>query len=301
MNGDGAPVGSGATVEVGAGRRLAVDTTGAPGGRPVLYLHGTPDSRLSRHPDGDAAARLGVEVLAVDRPGIGRSDPDPGRGLASVADDLATVLATTTAGRAGVVAWSAGAPYAVALAVRHAESVGHVVLVAPAVPITAYADPAVLDAGGPGRALFAEMASELPADEVASEVAPYMLPDPATPESVAALLDAETDAGRAADLAAAGLDPGHLVRATSESVARGRAGLMEEVAVQAAAPDVDLSDCTVPVTIVSGSLDEASPPAFGRWWADLLPHAEHRVVDGAGHAVVLREWANLLATAVSTP
>src|ERR671922_2773339 len=33
------------------GRVLTVDDTRDPGGTSVLYLHGTPDSRLARHPD----------------------------------------------------------------------------------------------------------------------------------------------------------------------------------------------------------------------------------------------------------
>ena len=61
------------------GRTLAADDVGAPGGRPVVYVHGTPDSRLARHPDDDLARRLGVRLVAVDRPGFGHSSPAPRR------------------------------------------------------------------------------------------------------------------------------------------------------------------------------------------------------------------------------
>lgn len=279
---------------------MAFDTRGAADGRPVLYLHGTPDSRLSVHPDDEIATRLGIQVLAVDRPGIGRSDaaPEP-TSLATVAYDLSTVLEWTETATLSVVAWSAGAPYAVALAALFPEAVDRVVLAAPSVPITAYDDAAVLEAAGPGRALFAEMAAEMDPADVANEVVPLLMPPSASFDAVVALLDAEADAGRADDLAAAGVEPEHLARAAFESVAGGRTGLHDEVGVQAAFPDVDLAGCTVPVSIVSGSLDEASPVEFGRWWADLLPHAEHRVVEGAGHAVVLREWESILAEAIS--
>lgn len=277
------------------GRELAVDDLGDPGGAPVLYLHGAPDSRLSRHPDDALTAAAGVRLLAVDRPGIGRSTAHPGRTLGSVADDLAAVLAAVGVERAAVLGWSAGAPFAVALAARHPALVTAVGLVAPLVPVTAYADPAVAEAAGPGRRLFAEMAAEMAPDEVAAEVAPYLLPDPATPEAVAEQMDAEADPARADDLAGLPGGGAHLVAATVEAVALGRAGLHEEVATQAAAPDVDLAAATAPATVWSGALDEVSPPAFGRWWAEVLG-GDHVVVPAAGHALALPRWTEVLRT-----
>jgi len=56
---------------------VAVDDVGDPAGAPVLYLHGTPDSRLSRHPDDGLAAAAGARLLALDRPGYGATSPLP--------------------------------------------------------------------------------------------------------------------------------------------------------------------------------------------------------------------------------
>ena len=277
------------------GRSLAVDDVGDPDGVPVLCLHGTPDSRRARHPDDGLAASAGVRLLAVDRPGCGRSDPHPGRTLGSVADDLAALAGHLGVGPVGVLAWSAGAPYAAALGARHPDLVAVVALAAPLVPVSAYADPAVAEAAGPGRRLFAEMAAELAPGEVAAEVAPSLLPDPATPEAVAAHLAGEADAAREADLA---LVPGGaeaLVAASVEAVARGREGLHDDVATQAAVPDVDLAACVAPTRVLCGTADEVAPPAFGRWWADALPDARLEVVEGASHVLALTHWSSLLA------
>ena len=48
---------------------------GDPAGPPVMYLHGSPSSRLEVGLPGirEAAENLGVRVLAPDRPGIGLS------------------------------------------------------------------------------------------------------------------------------------------------------------------------------------------------------------------------------------
>ena len=279
-------------VPVPDGRVVAVDDVGDPAGAPVLYLHGTPDSRLSRHPDDALTARAGVRLLAVDRPGIGRSTSHPGRTLGSVADDLAAVLDAVGVDRAAVLAWSAGAPFAGGLAARHPGRVAAVGLVAPLVPITGYADARVATAAGPGRQLFAEMAAEMAPEVVAAEVAPYLLPDPATAEAVATQMEAEADPARATEAPDGGA---HLVAAAVEAVALGRDGLVQEVATQAAAPDVGLGPTPVPATVWSGTLDEVSPPAFGRWWADLLG-GDQVVVPDAGHALALPRWTEILRT-----
>lgn len=276
------------------GRVLAVDDVGDPDGTPVLYLHGTPDSRLSRHPDDALTRAEGVRLLAVDRPGIGRSTPAPGRTLGSVADDLAAVAAALGVARVGVLAWSAGAPFGVALAARHPDLVGGLALVAPLVPVTAYADAAVAEAAGAGRRLFAEMAGALAPEEVAGEVAPYLVADPATPEAVAEQLAAEADPARAGEVAGLPGAGQHLVDAVVEAAALGRAGLHEEVAAQAAAPDVDLDAAAgTPATVWVGTLDEVAPVAFGRWWAATLD-ARLVEVDGAGHALALPRWPEVL-------
>lgn len=62
---------------VGHGRVMTLDDAGDPAGVPLLYLHGTPDSRLARPADDAVAARAGVRLLALDRPGYGGSDPLP--------------------------------------------------------------------------------------------------------------------------------------------------------------------------------------------------------------------------------
>ena len=69
------------------GRRLVYNVYGAPDGQPVLYLHGFPGSRLEAGLTNAVAYRLGLRLVAPDRPGIGRSDPQPGRRLWDWAGD----------------------------------------------------------------------------------------------------------------------------------------------------------------------------------------------------------------------
>src|SRR5262249_60561891 len=65
------------------GSVIALEVVGEPDATPVLFCHGLADSRLSVHWFRQAAADLGLRVIAPDRPGIGGSDP---RRLIRVAD-----------------------------------------------------------------------------------------------------------------------------------------------------------------------------------------------------------------------
>lgn len=56
------------------GARVSFAEVGAADGRPVIYLHGTPSSRLEVTAALDEPARrLGLRIVAPDRPGCGRS------------------------------------------------------------------------------------------------------------------------------------------------------------------------------------------------------------------------------------
>src|SRR5947207_3324412 len=72
-------------------RTLAYVERGNADGVPVIVCHGTPGSRLTRHPDSELYARHGVRMIVYDRPGYGRSDPQPGRSVADAAADIETI------------------------------------------------------------------------------------------------------------------------------------------------------------------------------------------------------------------
>ena len=60
-----------------SGRRLCFAEYGALDGQPVFYFHGWPSSRLQASLLSALARERGLRLIAPDRPGAGRSDPDP--------------------------------------------------------------------------------------------------------------------------------------------------------------------------------------------------------------------------------
>jgi pimeloyl-ACP methyl ester carboxylesterase len=94
------------------GRQLAYAEYGDPQGKPVFFFHGTPGSRLFHHPDASIAASVGARIIAIDRPGFGRSDSKPGRTLLDWPNDVVQLADALNIQRFAVMGYSGGGPYA---------------------------------------------------------------------------------------------------------------------------------------------------------------------------------------------
>jgi pimeloyl-ACP methyl ester carboxylesterase len=278
------------------GRTLGYDDVGDPGGAPVLFVHGTPDSRRARHPDDAIATELGVRLLAIDRPGFGASDLDPGATVGSVADDALALARHLDVEQLGVFGWSGGATYALALAARHPALVTSVAVAAGLVPFAAYATPGVLDDADGGRQLVAELGEELGPALTAEMAAPMLAPHPCDLALAREHVQETTDPTRLAAYAAIPGLVDALAAGVVDAVAGGLGGLTRDVELQVEAPDVRWTDVTAPVALWYGERDATAPPAFGRWWADALPDAQLHVVEGEGHLIAITRWREILAS-----
>lgn len=275
------------------GRVLALDDVGDPNGFPIVYLHGTPDSRLARHPDDSLARDLGVRLLAIDRPGAGASDLHPEGTVESLGHDLAHLLDTLHLDRVALLGWSAGGLFALGAAGILGERVRAVGLVASLPPIEAYRDHAVLDALGAARRSFIEIALEMAPADLAAEVAPLLVPHPL--DRVGAVEHVAEHAGERgrAELAAVPGALEQLADALMAAVTQGTGGLEHDLALQLA-PGMTLSTVRAPVRAFHGTHDEISPPEVGAWLAAHLPTAVlDRVPDGSHH-LHLPRWRGVL-------
>jgi pimeloyl-ACP methyl ester carboxylesterase len=104
------------TVTLRTGRRLGYASYGQPTGRPLLYFHGFPSSRLEAYPLHPIATRLNIHVLAIDRPGFGMSPHDSNRRIADWPADVAAFADHLGLDRFAVLGVSGGGPYALACA-----------------------------------------------------------------------------------------------------------------------------------------------------------------------------------------
>ena len=89
------------------GRRLGYAIWGDPQGQPAVLCHGAPASRLFT-PDPGITAELGLRLITADRPGYGRSSPQPERTFLDWVADLRQLMDQLEVSSFGLVAHSAG-------------------------------------------------------------------------------------------------------------------------------------------------------------------------------------------------
>jgi pimeloyl-ACP methyl ester carboxylesterase len=124
------------TVRLGDGRSVCYAQYGAPDGAVVVNAHGGLACRLDVATADAAARAAGVRLISPDRPGIGSSDPQPGRTILGWAGDVAEMLDQLGVGRFAAMGWSMGGQYAAALAWALPERVNRVAIIAGALPLT---------------------------------------------------------------------------------------------------------------------------------------------------------------------
>lgn len=121
------------------GRHLSFAEAGDPAGFPVLCFFGVGSSRYLVLLFDDAARRLGLRVIACDRPGFGRSSPAAGGGFAAFARDVEALCATLRLRRVALWGHSVGCAYAAACALheplRRRRLAARLALVSPWVPL----------------------------------------------------------------------------------------------------------------------------------------------------------------------
>lgn len=116
------------------GRSVAYDVSGAPDGLPVLFQHGTGDSRLCRHPDDSIAADLGIRLITADRPGVGGSTRQSGRTVTGWVSDIEAIADALDVTQFVVAGHSGGGPHALAVAAALPDRVAKVGLASPLAP-----------------------------------------------------------------------------------------------------------------------------------------------------------------------
>lgn len=259
------------TLQVGA-HRIGVAEYGAPGGRPVLFFHGTPGSRLQAAVGSQLATEAGARLIALERPGYGLSSPPLLRSISEWPDVVASALDQMGVDRCAVLGVSGGAPFALACAATLPSRISGVAAVSP------FFWPAAEDRRqmrGGNRLAFA-LAAKAPSLVRISMGA--MARATQRPERTEKLMRREM-ANRT------GWGEDHLrvqVTDTVESFRQGAAAAAAELALLVHPWPFAPSDVAVPVAIWHGRQDRNIPMASSRRAAAHLPTAELQEVDG-GH------------------
>jgi pimeloyl-ACP methyl ester carboxylesterase/glycosidase len=277
-------------------RAIAVAEWGDLEATPVMLLHGMPGSRLLA-PDPALTESLGIRLVTFDRPGYGGSDPDPGRSIADGAADIVAIAAHLGLESLGVVGWSSGGPYALAIAALHPEQVRAVAIVA-------------------GEAPMDDVPGEIEArtEDVRVLIEAVRRRDPTARERVTARLawyaddptgfldrSLQSEAEKASDDPDARLRRRPEVAAAlrtlfAEGARRGGNGFVDDWIATAWPWGFDFADVRAPVDLWWGEDDELTNRAQVDTLARLLPHARVHIVPDAGHSLLLTAWGEILTS-----
>lgn len=248
------------------GRTVAYSTYGDPGGRPVVFCHGTPGSRLLARILDAPAAQRGVRLVAPDRPGIGASDDAP-VGIADWPADVDALLDQLDVRTAGMLGFSGGAPYA--LACHRLDRVDAVTLVSGTGP------PGVSETGRTQRLLgsLCRAAPWLAGPLFRLQRWAIARGDPEDALELVADGHPETDALPADEVA-------RLVKAdVLAATAGGPSGVVRELGSLSKPWPIDLAAVSVPVAVLQGRHDTNVAPETGAALARRLPDATLERVD----------------------
>ncbi|QHS15681.1 alpha/beta hydrolase [haloarchaeon 3A1-DGR] len=263
------------TVSVDDGRTIAYAEYGDPDGDPVLFFHGTPGSRLLAGLLEPAATEHGVRLVAHDRPGYGRSDPQPDRTVRDAGANAAAVLDAAGIETAGLVGFSGGSAHALATAAVHPDRVDRVDVIAGIAP------PEFAESAARAPRLLAAMARRAPSVLDSILRADAWVAERRSPSAAVSRYTSDAVDEPVPD------DVATVVKADLlEAVARSRSGAVTEFRTTAAEwgiPLETLSKAAIDVRFHHGDVDANAPLADVRRFVAALPTAELRVLEGADH------------------
>jgi pimeloyl-ACP methyl ester carboxylesterase len=273
------------------GRTLAWRWWGEPGGTPVLRLQGTPGSRLYRNPDPAVQRALGVRYLMADRPGYGRSDRLPGRGVADIADDLAVLLDHHQLDRVPVMGTSGGGPHALAVAAKHPRRITAVSVIVGAAPLEPDEVSHMVGVNAAGYAAAERGWNDL--HELLVKVRERLLGD----EGMAGVLSDAPPEDRAIMR-----DPvwQRISRSnTAEALRQGAEGWTDESMALHRGWDFELEQIRSTVTWWHGDNDKNAPLSAAQRAAARLPNVDLRVWHDEGHFASLTHEAEIVRELLS--
>ena len=111
-------------IAVGEDRQIGFAEFGAPQGRAIFWLHGTPGARRQIPTEArEYAAKADIRLIGIDRPGIGSSTPYQYKNVLEFSDDLRTIADTLGIDKMAIVGLSGGGPCTLACAAAMPERV----------------------------------------------------------------------------------------------------------------------------------------------------------------------------------
>jgi pimeloyl-ACP methyl ester carboxylesterase len=279
------------------GRRLTYAETGPRDGVPVIYCHGAIGTPLGGSVDLDAIAwDLGIRHIAVSRPGIGGSDPDPDRTVLSFAADLRQLADSLELERFSLIGVSAGGPYALGVAHALGSRVERVAVCSSLSPLCApHRTP------GMQRRIRLALACVARAPALCGAVGDSALPlIRRHPALLSRVIAAHAAPGERAQLQQSGVR-GAAAASFLEPSSDGVRGMIDDYLTYSHGWGFDVSDVRAPVRLWHGVDDPLVPIEHALQLAAALPNCHVFFDADEGHHFFRRRLREILTVLVGQP
>ena len=273
------------------GRSLAFLERGEASGVPVFYFHGIPGCRLDAWGRPGLAARTGVRLIGVDRPGFGNSYPSLGRTLLDWPDDVAQLADALGINRFAVVGFSAGGPYALACGYRMPERVSSVIVLAGLGPLDGPEGLGILGQVAPLWRLVRRRPGVMTRMVALQGFLARHLPPLSQKLGTRGLGPADLEVVGRPEVAA------RLLLAVREMTRQGGRGVTQDMQVLLSAWGFRPDEVRVPVRVWQGDQDSLLKSSFGDVYGSSVADCIVTRCPGAGHFLLEDRMAEVLAFA----
>lgn len=271
---------------------LGYDEYGNPHGKPVIFMHGFPGSRLDWQmldPD-DAAGELNARIISVDRPGMGLSDFQRGREILDWPDDVTELANALKVDQFAVLAISGGGPYGETCAFKLPQRLTGTAIVCGMGPREA---PGSTEGGSwtlPGKpSLLRKLILTMLAQTVRSR------PERMEPQFLEALSEPDRELLEA--------QPALLQRSIDswrEAFRSGTGGVQHDAALYTRPWGFQLQDIPVEVHLWHGENDNNVPGSVGHYVAGAIPNCQATFFEDEGHfSLPVKHMREILSVLVS--
>ena len=274
-----------ADLELSDGRNLAYCIWGDPNGQPIFLFHGSPGSRVFA-PNPFTTEEFGIQLITVDRPGYGRSDPQPGRQLLDWTTDVEALAGSLGIEEFGVMGHSSGGPYALACAYAIPDRVKHVALISSVAP---HGEPFPDPLSDNEDQALTRLAWDNPAEaaKMTAEAAAWLVE---TPDRFLDLPRPEPDARLLADPSIRSL----YLNTVREAVKQGIDAYAWDGVLERRPWGFALVEIGTDIWIFQGAQDAAVPPSEADRLSAALPGSHLRRFPDSGHGLIVANWSAIL-------
>jgi pimeloyl-ACP methyl ester carboxylesterase len=287
---DGAIARTMQTMKLKDGRKLGFAQFGPKNAFPVFYFHGWPGSRL----EAGFFDVPGAQMIGVDRPGYGLSDPHMTRKLADWPSDIEQLADHLKLGKFGVIGMSGGGPYAAACAYFLKGRATKVAIIAGLGP------PEAPGMSNSRVGFLLDMGNRPMTSAVLGTIMRTLIRNPMA-EQHFHRMRARVPRASQDEQAMTPEFMQMLLTSFREGLRASAKGPTTDARVYGEPWPFTLADIKTPVSIWHGTYDTQVPVSIGRHYAKFIPNARATFPDGDGHVSIITNYIEAIIGDLRAP